>query len=413
MFYIIGISIAFFLALLLLSKKNKTLPDIILFIWLMVQGIHLTLFLLRFAWDNLNYTFLLGIEAPLPLLHGPFLFLYTAAMTGQLPANKKWMLVHFIVPLLSWLMFARFFTLSPEEKIAVYRNQGAGFETQLTINVIAIYLSGIFYVTWSILLLKRHRKNIEAEFSDTEKINLNWLRYLVYGLGLIWLIVLLGNDYWTFGSVVVFILLLGFFGIRQVGIFTQHHPVPVRIEEPTAAHPEPQPPSAVDVSGKTVISTSFNGESTATISEKSFIPSPAATDPEDMAAAKRKYAKSGLSEAEATRIHAGLNTLMATRKLYTEPELTLSDLATHLDIPPNYLSQIINEREGKNFYDYINTLRIEEFKRLASLPENKKYTILSLAFECGFNSKSSFNRYFKKVTGLPPSEYMNTASSRY
>ena len=144
MFYIIGISIAFFLALLLLSKKNKTLPDIILFIWLMVQGIHLTLFLLRFAWDNLNYTFLLGIEAPLPLLHGPFLFLYTAAMTGQLPANKKWMLVHFIVPLLSWLMFARFFTLSPEEKIAVYRNQGAGFETQLTSNVIAIYLSGIF-----------------------------------------------------------------------------------------------------------------------------------------------------------------------------------------------------------------------------------------------------------------------------
>jgi AraC-like DNA-binding protein len=179
------------------------------------------------------------------------------------------------------------------------------------------------------------------------------------------------------------------------------------MEEPGTAPPEHQPPAAVDVSGKTVISTSFNGESTATISEKSFIPAPAATDTEEMGAAKRKYAKSGLSEAEAARIHAELKKLMATRKLYTEPELTLSDLSTHLDIPPNYLSQILNEREGKNFYDYINTLRIEEFKRLVSLPENKKFTILSLAFECGFNSKSSFNRYFKKVTGLPPSEYMN------
>jgi AraC-like DNA-binding protein len=408
MFYIIGISIAFFLALLLLSKKNKTLPDIILFVWLMVQGIHLTLFLLRaYVSDNVNYTFLLGIEVPFPLLHGPFLFLYTAAMTGQLPANKKWMLVHFIPPLLSWLMFAGFYMLSPEEKIAVYRNQGAGFETQITINLIAIYLSGIFYVAWSILLLKRHRKNIEAEFSDTEQISLNWLRYLVYGIGLIWLVVLLGNDYWVFGSVVVFILLLGFFGIKQVGIFTRHHPVPEKMDDPVTAAVVQQPQSAVDVSGKTVISTSFNGESTATISEKSFIPGPTAAEQEEMAV-KKKYARSGLTEAEAGRIHAELNKLMVTRKLYTEPELTLSDLATHLDIPPNYLSQIINEREEKNFYDYINTLRIEEFKRLVSLPENKKFTILSLAFECGFNSKSSFNRYFKKVTGLPPSEYMNT-----
>jgi AraC-like DNA-binding protein len=71
---------------------------------------------------------------------------------------------------------------------------------------------------------------------------------------------------------------------------------------------------------------------------------------------------------------------------------------------------VINEREGKNFYDYINCLRIEEFKRLAAAPENRKYTLMALAEECGFNSKSSFNRYFKKVTGKAPSEFMQAVS---
>jgi YesN/AraC family two-component response regulator len=81
-------------------------------------------------------------------------------------------------------------------------------------------------------------------------------------------------------------------------------------------------------------------------------------------------------------------------------------LADELQIHPNYLSQSINEQEGKNFYDFINYLRVEEFKRISTLPENKKYTIQTLASDAGFNSKSSFNRYFKKVTGLSPSEFI-------
>jgi AraC-like DNA-binding protein len=81
-----------------------------------------------------------------------------------------------------------------------------------------------------------------------------------------------------------------------------------------------------------------------------------------------------------------------------------------LNTQPNYLSQILNELEGKNFYDYINTLRTEEFKRLIAIPDNRKYTLLALAQQCGFNSKSSFNRYFRKVTGQSPSEFMMAAS---
>lgn len=101
---------------------------------------------------------------------------------------------------------------------------------------------------------------------------------------------------------------------------------------------------------------------------------------------------------------------MEQEKMFTIPELTLTDLAIKLNIHPNYLSQVINDLEGLNFFNYINTLRVEEFKKLVSKPESKKYTFLSLAYECGFNSKTTFNRFFKKVTGLSPSEYVNKLS---
>ena len=97
---------------------------------------------------------------------------------------------------------------------------------------------------------------------------------------------------------------------------------------------------------------------------------------------------------------------MQEEKLYKNSELTLADLSQKLNVHPNVLSQVINSAEQKNFYDYINCQRIEEFKRIILLPENQKFTLLSLAFECGFNSKTAFNRNFKKATGISPSEYL-------
>jgi AraC-like DNA-binding protein len=84
-------------------------------------------------------------------------------------------------------------------------------------------------------------------------------------------------------------------------------------------------------------------------------------------------------------------------------------LAQSLNVHPNNLSQVINTFEGKTFFDYVNQKRIEEFKRIVSLPENQKFTLLALAHDCGFNSKTSFNRNFKNCTGLSPSEYLREA----
>ena len=94
-------------------------------------------------------------------------------------------------------------------------------------------------------------------------------------------------------------------------------------------------------------------------------------------------------------------------KLFKDPELNLGQLAGNLNVHSNVLSQVINSFENKSFYDYINGLRIEEFKTLVADPVNRQYTLLSLAYECGFNSKTAFNRNFKKVTALSPSEYLS------
>ena len=132
----------------------------------------------------------------------------------------------------------------------------------------------------------------------------------------------------------------------------------------------------------------------------------AAEEPEEIEVHRKKYAKSGLNEDRAQDLHQRLEELMHDEKLFTEPELTLTDLANRLEIHPNYLSQVINEVAGVNFYDYINHHRVEEFKRQIVLPHNQRFTLLAIAYDCGFNSKSAFNRYFKKMTGFSPSDYV-------
>lgn len=97
---------------------------------------------------------------------------------------------------------------------------------------------------------------------------------------------------------------------------------------------------------------------------------------------------------------------MQTEKLFKNAEISLLDIAQKLKVHPNNLSQVINSIEQKNFFDYINNYRIAEFKAIANLPINQKFTLLSLAYTCGFNSKTAFNRNFKNSTGLTPISYL-------
>lgn len=375
MFFIIGISISFFLAIILLTKKGKSLADKLLVAWLVLIGVHLGLYYSHIPSNNFPYPYLLGILLPLPLIHGPVLFFYALALTNpSYFKNYSWVL-HLIPSMAMYVYLIPFFSLSASEKIYVFQHEGIGYEGFMVFSVILITISGFAYIIWSSVLLRQHKRNITQYFSYTERVNLDWLQYLIYGMGIIWLITLLGNDALIFAAVVAFVLFMGFYGIKQVGIFTY-----------TDKFLPPQYLTEIEPLNE--------------IKEGENI------DNEEVI--KKKYLKSGLSEEQATQLLNDLAHLMTTEKLFKNSELTLPDLATRLKVHPNYLSQTINEKEGVNFYDYVNTLRIDEFKKLAALPESKQYTLLALAYDCGFNSKSSFNRYFKKMTDSSPSEYMNS-----
>lgn len=102
-----------------------------------------------------------------------------------------------------------------------------------------------------------------------------------------------------------------------------------------------------------------------------------------------------------------LEAAMLEKKLFHNPKLTLSELAKQINSQPHVLSKVINEYYEKNFFDFINSYRIAEFKKLIQDPQFHNYTLLALAYEVGFNSKTAFNRSFKKATNQTPKEYFN------
>jgi AraC-like DNA-binding protein len=121
---------------------------------------------------------------------------------------------------------------------------------------------------------------------------------------------------------------------------------------------------------------------------------------------EKKYKKSSLSSQHAKQIEHRLQKFMTAEKPYLNPQLTLSDLAEALDVSTNLLSQLLNEHIGKNFYDYVNAYRLKYFLTLSKDPIYQHFTLLSLAYEAGFNSKTTFNAFFKKSLGTTPSEYI-------
>lgn len=117
--------------------------------------------------------------------------------------------------------------------------------------------------------------------------------------------------------------------------------------------------------------------------------------------------KNGI-QLDADKIKVYLNRLkkiMEEAKPYVDNDLTIHDLAKISAIPTYYLSKIINQQLNKSFYDYINFYRIQEAKKRLIQPTYDHYTILAIALDCGFNSKSAFNVAFKKFTKTTPSRF--------
>jgi len=113
-----------------------------------------------------------------------------------------------------------------------------------------------------------------------------------------------------------------------------------------------------------------------------------------------------ISHEKAEQIYQQLLLLINTKKLYLNENLTIEDLAREIDLHSKYISFVINSQSGKNFFDFINQFRVKEFNNMVLQPKNKHLSFLAMAFDCGFGSKSSFNRAYKNEMGISPTQFL-------
>lgn len=369
--FTIGIFLSFFLQFLLLTKPNKSLSDKLLALWMFIIGMHLFSFFLysQGYWDT--YPHLVGVHHPLPLLYGPMLYLYILYSLRPDQQFKRSDFLHFFPALGFYLYMVPFFFFYTSERKAMV-NDGLvdDYSMFMTFSLVVFLVSGIGYAIASYRLLNQYQDLTDQNFAYRESIDLNWLKYFIWGIGLIFGTVTIlsvmqegmgvdirfNTDKVYYSLIILFIFYLGYSGIRHRNIFSGYESAESQIVEPKPS-----------------------GE----------------------------YKRSGLKEEDALAYHQKLKELMKSQKPYLEPKLSLPMLSEELDISPNHLSQVINQYEQKNFFEYINGYRVEEFKERALKPENSNYNILSIAYDSGFNSKSSFNQVFKKLTGKTPSQSLN------
>ncbi len=363
----IGIILSFFLALLLYSKNNKSLTDTILALWLVVIGIHLASYFLKYKgyWELQPH--LVGVTVPFPLMHGPFLYLYVKYSFKSDKKLNRSDYLHFAPALITYIYLIPFyFFYSVEDKIKVDSGEINDYSVFSSILLIGFIASGLSYTVLSYRKLLQRKKLLDTNFSFDARINLNWLRYAILIIGGVFLVVALlsvfrellnfqfpfNADILFYSIIVGFVVYVGYSGIRQQNLFSN-----TSIDE-----------------GK-------------------------------LAKSDVEYKKSGLKPQIAKEKHGELLSLMEKEKPYLNPKLTLAELADKLDISANYLSQIINQYEQVNFHDFINGYRVDEFIKRAQ--SNSNFNLLAHALDAGFNSKSSFNSVFKKFKSVTPSQYLS------
>ena len=369
---------AIFFALLLFQKKMAK-HDKILFWWLIYLGFYTGVYGLFSHKLFTDHHLLSASFVSLLMLHGPFLYLYIYSLIQQNFRLTTKKLLHFL-PFLLFNLYIFIASLFPEVSAGIRLDHVEHsykppflFNLFLTLTV----LSGPVYFVSSIRLFKKLDINIFDNFSSDVNVNLSWLRKLVYSFGIIWTILMIiatihhifhlfSLTFCTDGislSLSVFVILIGYFGLKQKEIFSQEV-----IEEKTAY---------------------------VTVDKK-----------------KEKYAGIVMSEEEWVDCAEKIKNHVETEKAYLNPDLSLPQLAETLDIPTHHLSRVINDQFGVNFFSFVNKYRVEEVKTKISDPKFQNLSILGIAYESGFNSKSAFNRVFKQMEGMTPSEYKNRTPHR-
>jgi AraC-like DNA-binding protein len=129
-------------------------------------------------------------------------------------------------------------------------------------------------------------------------------------------------------------------------------------------------------------------------------------------ASGKKYEKSTLTSEKGEEYYKKLQRIMKEDKPFLDGNLTLPSLARLLGISTHHLSQVINERLKQNFFEFVNSHRVEEAKKMIIDPKYFNFSIATIGFEAGFNSISAFNNAFKKHASMTPSQFRANSEAK-
>lgn len=313
------------------------------------------------------------VESVAVFLYGPLLYFYVVALTSTGAFRMTWQRwLHFLPFVTSILLLIPYLRLSDASLVGmIYDGADPGPELgrwaigMRIVDTLPRVLIGA-YLLLGFVRLVQHGRNIREQFSLIEHISLVWLRNLLIAIGVLWVMYAIALAYGGAGPVeqllnvviVVVVYTLGYMGMRQPEIFKQR-------EEQEAV----------------------------------------ASADKGLPADKPKYERSALDARMSAALLEELQTLMAEERPYLDAKLTLAQLAEQLGISSNYLSQIINQQTGSNFFDYINSHRVEAAKQILADPGKTRLSVLTIAMDAGFNSKSAFYTAFKQHAHTTPSQY--------
>lgn len=363
-----GFVLTLFLLSIMLGKKNQLVADRFLILYLgFVSFQQLYAYVEAIGVLQDSYWMLLG--KGVYLLNAPFFFFYVYALIKQKHLKLNQLLI-LLSPFLAYVLHFFYYYFWIFDRVDLSIHQGLLFVNgELAISwliFVALFLliEPIILVVFYILL-RDYRKRLLASVSNTERIHLNWLRIL-FVLSLISNVILvpIGTLTVSIGwlstqfmetliavNSVIFLFVLGYFGFKQTTVFSD-----LELDEPSS-------------------------RKTST------------------------YERSGLSSLQAKEYHAQLLKLMEEQKPYLNGELTAGALAQLLGISVNHLSQVLNKEQQQNFFDFVNSYRVNEVIEKMKNPSFAHLTLLAIALDGGFNSKTSFNTIFKKITHQTPSHY--------
>jgi AraC-like DNA-binding protein len=260
------------------------------------------------------------------------------------------------------------------------------------VEFIGTWVSLLVYLGLSLRLLQRYQRWLPDNFSETSQLRLSWLRVLLLALGIVsaqWLVEVVLREFfnlyyaydystWLLGGVV---LLIGVVGLRQANMAAVNF-------APEEALSEPVGPANEVVVGSAQDSGLITAQPSAPPLSQQLAEVPrqaAVVEPAVVARLQRAFEE---------------------EQLYLNPTLSLAELSAHTGLAPRLISFTVNNGFNQSFNDLVNSYRVEAVKRrLANPADVARLTLLGIAYECGFNSKTTFNRIFKQFTGVAPSEY--------